>query len=147
MKNHIDQSHLEALKKVADQRNIETETPVPPLAFTETERVSNKVVRYRRLSQAETESETENKQGVRNEHRWEWYDFHKLAFRLLSIDYLPLPRLDGKDGDPYLTDGNYQRLCNIVCERLPGMTVKEWRDSSKEKKTLLLKQISTKTSK
>ena len=69
MKNHIDQSHLEALKKVADQRNIETETSVPPLAFTETERVSNKVVRYRRLSQAETESDTENKQGVRNEHR------------------------------------------------------------------------------
>jgi hypothetical protein len=63
--------------------------------------------------------------------------FHTLAFKLLGIDYLPLPRTnwhlrEGQDGydDPYLTDEDYQTLCNIVCERVRGTTVQAWRDST-----------------
>jgi hypothetical protein len=57
-------------------------------------------------------------------------NFHSLAFELLGIDYLPLPRMDGFDGDPYLTDGHYQELCNIVCELVPGMAAKDWWEAS-----------------
>ena len=55
--------------------------------------------------------------------------FHLLAFKLLGIEGLPLPRInwhlqEGQDGydDPYLTDEDHQALCNIVCHlnRLRG---------------------------
>jgi hypothetical protein len=71
--------------------------------------------------------------------------FHLLAFELLGIDGLPLPRInwhlkEGQDGydDPYLSDHDYQRLCNIVCERMPGMTVQAWRESTRGERIALM---------
>lgn len=57
-------------------------------------------------------------------------EFATLAFRLLEIEGLPLPRLDGHEGHPYLDSGDFQRLANIVCECVPGATVRDWRESS-----------------
>ncbi len=56
--------------------------------------------------------------------------FHKLAFELLGIDGLPLPRVNGYEGDPYLTDSDYGRLCMIVCRRASGVTARDWWEAS-----------------
>lgn len=54
-------------------------------------------------------------------------DFYSLAFELLGWgDVLPLPRMDGFEGDTYLTAGDYQILCNKVCSHVPGMTAEQW---------------------
>jgi hypothetical protein len=57
-------------------------------------------------------------------------DFHRLAFELLGINGLPLPRTDGYEGNPYLTDSDYGRLCTIVCQRVPGITARDWWEAS-----------------
>jgi hypothetical protein len=57
---------------------------------------------------------------------------------LLGIDGLPLPRMDGFDGDPYLIYRHYQELCNIVCEFVPGMTAKDWWEASEGKRIACL---------
>jgi nucleoside phosphorylase len=71
--------------------------------------------------------------------------FHSLAFELLGIEGLPLPRTnwhlkEGQDGfdDPYLDDQQYQKLGNIVCERVPGMTVQSWRESTPGQRIALM---------
>jgi hypothetical protein len=65
--------------------------------------------------------------------------FHLLAFELLDIDGLPLPRMDGYRGDPYLTDEHYQELCIRVCELVPGQTAKEWWDASPGQRIALMR--------
>lgn len=71
--------------------------------------------------------------------------FHTLAFDLLNIDYLPLPRMTwhlkpGQDGydDPYFDDRDHQNLCNIVCELVPGTTVSDWRESTEGQRMALM---------
>ncbi len=71
--------------------------------------------------------------------------FHSIAFSLLGIDYLPLPKTnwhlkEGDEGfnDPYLTDKDYQTLCNIVCQNVPGVTVRDWRESTQAQKASLM---------
>lgn len=75
-------------------------------------------------------------------------DFHMLAFQLLGIEGLPLPRTnwhlkEGQDGydDPYLTEVDYQTLCNIVCETLPGVSVKAWRESNRGERIAFLQAV------
>jgi hypothetical protein len=71
--------------------------------------------------------------------------FSLLAFDLLGIDYLPVPKMnwhipEGHDGhdDPHLTDHDYQTLCNIICECLPSVTVQDWRTSSVGERVALM---------
>jgi hypothetical protein len=66
-------------------------------------------------------------------------EFHMLAHELLGIDGLPLPRMDGYEGDPYLTDEQYQELCIQVCELVPGQTAREWWDASPGQRIALMR--------
>src|SRR5262249_1011067 len=65
--------------------------------------------------------------------------FHLLAFDLLGIDGLPLPRTDGYKGDPYLTDEQFQVLCIRVCELVPGQTAKDWWEASPGQRIALMR--------
>jgi hypothetical protein len=70
--------------------------------------------------------------------------FFASAAKLLLIKGLPRPRSDGYEYapghyDPYLTKAEYQRLCNVVCERLPWLTAKDWWDAGQDQRTVLLR--------
>ena len=65
-------------------------------------------------------------------------EFTTLALELLDIDYLPLPRIDGHHGHVYLTSAQFQTLCNIVCRLVPGMTVRDWRESNEGERISLM---------
>lgn len=76
--------------------------------------------------------------------RWPRAEFYRLAFELLQRPWPPpIPRLpDGQHFEPYcdpwLTDQDNQELCNIVCERVLGMTVDTWRTSTERKQIALM---------
>ena len=49
-----------------------------------------------------------------------------LALKLLCIECLPEPRMDGYDGDPYLTKADYTEIYIIVSKVVTGLTAADW---------------------
>lgn len=66
-------------------------------------------------------------------------DFHLLAFELLGIVGLPLPRMDGHEGDTYLTSQQYHELGLIVCENVPSVTLDHWDESTEDERAVWLR--------
>jgi hypothetical protein len=63
--------------------------------------------------------------------------FNKLAAQLLGREIV-LPRQDGFDGHPHLIKEDFADLAIIVCERLPGTTLKDWWEADPIQKIALM---------
>src|SRR5262245_23306955 len=64
--------------------------------------------------------------------------YELLAIELLYGDDLPDTVSRGYRGSVYLTEADDQRLCNIVCERVYGMSMAVWHEASNERRIPML---------
>jgi hypothetical protein len=56
----------------------------------------------------------------------------------ITDDFLPKPTSRGHRGAVYLTEYHDQLLCNIVCERVPGMSAAVWHEAGNERRIPML---------